>query len=467
MSTPVPPRSSKVRTTTLSLVAGGLLATVTLNPAAAQRVPEPASRWQPIEAQRASSAASDIPDVAIAPPGQGIVTQRQDSPVAPGVNYTSFERLDARGWLRGDILDSNLDAGGVSVDYLSSGTVSGHEPISQQVARKGAIAGVNGDFFDINDTSAPLGIGIERDADGGAGQLVNGPAAGHNDTAVIDKFGLGRIAQVFLAGTATDDDATKVDLTNLNSPEVNAGGIGLYTPQWGAAARTRTVDGLPTVREVILRDGMVVSSAATPGTTPLAAGELALIGREAGATALTAFEPGEKVDVKYGPRADAADVAVGISGNVQLARDGKVLDVADTDLAPRTAVGFTDDGRRMVLLTVDGRATGSRGLTLREMGQLMVDLGADDVLNLDGGGSSTMLSRSPGEATPEVVNQPSDGSERLVPNGLGLLPKKGSGQLKAFRIEATGTSAELADTDVSGSSRVLTGLSRVLTAHGH
>jgi hypothetical protein len=59
---------------------------------------------------------------------------------------------------------------------------------------------------------------------------------------------------------------------------------------------------------------------------------------------LTAFEPGEKVDVKYGPRADVADVAVGISGNVQLARDGKVLDVADTDLAPRTAVGFTNDG---------------------------------------------------------------------------------------------------------------------------
>jgi hypothetical protein len=62
---------------------------------------------------------------------------------------------------------------------------------------------------------------------------------------------LGRIAQVFLAGTATDN-ATKVDLTNLNSPEVNAGGIGLYTPRWGTAARTRTVDGLPSVREVIL-----------------------------------------------------------------------------------------------------------------------------------------------------------------------------------------------------------------------
>ena len=256
------------------------------------------------------------------------MTSRQDSPVAPGVDYTAFERLDARGWLRGDILATDLDKHGVTVDYVNTGKVSGGTPLSQQLARKGAIAGVNGDFFDINDTTAPLGIGVER-----SGRLINAPAAGHNETAVIGKDGLGRIAQLFLQGTATDDDATKLELTNLNSPTVNSGGIGLYTPEWGDAARTRTVDGLPTVREVILRDGVVVSSAATPATTPLAANEQALIGREAGADALTAFEVGDKVDVQYGLRPDAANVAVGISGNYQLAKDGKVPDdVPDADL---------------------------------------------------------------------------------------------------------------------------------------
>ncbi|WP_238158162.1 phosphodiester glycosidase family protein [Kribbella voronezhensis] len=454
-------RATTGRRTAVSVLAGGLLATGAFAPAFAQPVPDPGRA--PVEALRHSSAPSDIADVAIAPAGEGLVTSRKDSPVAPGVNYTAFERLDARGWLRGDFLVADLDQHGVTVDYVNTGKVSGGLPLSQQLARKGAIAGVNGDFFDINDTTAPLGVGIER-----GGRLINAPAAGHNDTAVIGKDGLGKIAQVFLQGTATDDDATKLDLTNLNSPTVDANGIGLYTPEWGDAPRTRTVDGLPTVREVLLRDGVVVSSATTPGTTPLAANELALIGRDTGATALAAFEVGDKVEVQYGPRSDAADIAVGISGNVQLARDGKVPDdVPDADLAPRTAVGFTDNGRRMVLLTVDGRATGSRGLSLKEMGQLMVGLGADDVLNLDGGGSSTMLARSPGEQAPEVVNNPSDGGERLVPNGLGLLPTKGSGRLTGFQVEAAGTAAELPDTDISKSSRVLTGLSRVLTARGH
>jgi hypothetical protein len=443
--------------TTLGI--GGLLAGAALSPAFAQPVPGP----QPVEAQRPSSSSSDISDLAIAPAGEGLVTSRQDSPVAPGVNYTAFDRLDARGWLRGDILATDLDKHGVTVDYVNTGKVSGGTPLSQQLGRKGAIAGVNGDFFDINDTTAPLGVGVER-----SGRLINAPAAGHNDTAVIGKDGLGKIAQLFLQGTATDDDATKLELTNLNSPAVNTGGIGLYTPEWGDAARTRTVDGLPTVREVILREGVVVSSATTAGTAPLAANEEALIGREAGADALTAFEVGDKVDVQYGLRPDAADVAVGISGNTQLAKDGKVPDdVPDADLAPRTAIGFDADGGRMILLTVDGRATGSRGLSLKEMGQLMIGLGADDALNLDGGGSSTMLARTPGKAAPQVVNDPSDGGERLIPNGLGLLPGKGSGKLKGFRVEALGTAAEEPDTDISRSSGVLTGLSRVLTATGH
>ncbi|MFF0266222.1 phosphodiester glycosidase family protein [Kribbella sp. NPDC004536] len=430
---------SLIRPLTTAIGVGGLLAGVLVSPAVGRT--------------------QGIPDAAIAE--NGVLTSRSDSPVAPGVNYTSFERLDPKGWQRGDILDTDLDKHRVTVDLVNGGKVSGGQPLSQQLARKGAIAGVNGDFFDINDTTAPLGVGVE------SGKLLNAPADGHNDTAVIGKDGLGKIAQLFLQGTATDG-ATKLELTNLNSPAVNAGGIGLYTPEWGDAARTRTVDGLPTVREVILRDGVVVSSATAPATTPLAANEQALIGREAGADALTALQVGDKVDIAYGLRPDAADVAAAVSGNYQLAKDGQVpADVPDADLAPRTAIGFDADGSRMILLTVDGRATGSRGLSLKEMGQLMISLGADDALNLDGGGSSTMLARTPGKAAPDVVNDPSDGSERLIPNGLGLVPAKGSGKLKGFRVESVGTADESPDTDISRSSRVLTGLSRVLKATGY
>lgn len=422
------------------------------------------------EAPRGSSDPSDLPDIALAPAGEAIIVDREDTAVAPGVVHTSFDRLDARGWVRGDVLVADLDEERLRTDYLNPGTVSGRAVLSEQAARKGAVAAVNGDFFDISDTGAPLGVGIERTpapSDGAPpaepGALVNAPASGHNNTVAIGADGIGRLAEIFLEGTATDDDGSTVALTNLNSPNVAADGVGLYTPAWGDAPRTRTVDTATVVREVIVRDGEVVAAGATAGTTPLAEGEQALVGREAGAAALDAFEVGDRVDVVYGPRTDVGPVAVALGGGTVLLRDGVVPPVDDTALHPRTAVGFSEDGRRMILVTIDGRQRDSRGMTERELGELLADLGADDGLNLDGGGSSTMLARDPGE-DPEVVNSPSDGGERLTPNGFGLMAAPGSGTLSGFHVEPV---VEAEDAGDDHARRVLTGLSRTLAARGH
>ncbi|WP_407341353.1 phosphodiester glycosidase family protein [Pengzhenrongella phosphoraccumulans] len=446
------------------LTTGALLLALAVPPSAAVADSDGPGDRRPAESAPGSSQVADIPDLALVGSGASIVTDRSQQSVAPGVTLTSFDRLDARGWLRGDILTADLD-GGSTVDYLNPGTVSGREVLSEQAARGHAVAGVNGDFFDINDTGAPLGVGIQRDADGGAGTLINAPSSGYNEAITIGADGLGRLSQLFLAGTA-DDGESVAQLTNLNSPGVADGGVGLYTPAWGAVGRDRTVDGVVPVREVILTDGIVTATTDVVGTVALAAGELALIGREGGVAALAGFEIGEHVEVTYGPRSDAGEIAVALGGNKVLARDGVVLDVDDVALHPRTAAGFSADGRRMWLLTVDGRQVDSRGLTELELGQMMVDLGADDVLNLDGGGSSTMLAREPGQAAPEVVNKPSDGGQRLTPNGLGLLAPAGSGQLTGFHVEpATATDPDAGSR--TDDLRVLSGLSRVVVARGH
>ena len=53
----------------------------------------------------------------------------------------------------------------------------------------------------------------------------------------------------------------------------------------------------------------------------------------------------------------------------------------------------------------------------------MRDSGATDAFSLDGGGSSTLVARAPGTSTITVRNHPSDGTERAVPNGIGLFTK--------------------------------------------
>jgi exopolysaccharide biosynthesis protein len=73
---------------------------------------------------------------------------------------------------------------------------------------------------------------------------------------------------------------------------------------------------------------------------------------------------------------------------------------------PRTAVGIISENH-YVFVVVDGRDEGySRGVTLTELADIMIGLGATTAYNLDGGGSSTMYFDG------TVVNQPSNGGER-------------------------------------------------------
>lgn len=86
---------------------------------------------------------------------------------------------------------------------------------------------------------------------------------------------------------------------------------------------------------------------------------------------------------------------------------------------PRTGVGFSGDSSRLFLVTVDGRQAASAGMTLREFAALLRDLGAANALNLDGGGSTTMVVGG------RVVNLPSDATgERPVANALVVLRKQ-------------------------------------------
>jgi exopolysaccharide biosynthesis protein len=104
---------------------------------------------------------------------------------------------------------------------------------------------------------------------------------------------------------------------------------------------------------------------------------------------------------------------------VQVLRNGLSTAPQNAELHPRTAIGIDRDQRRLHLVVADGRSTISRGLTLVQLAALLRSLGDEDALNLDGGGSSTMIAR---DATGVVAvrNRPSDGQQRRVPNGLGF-----------------------------------------------
>ncbi len=95
---------------------------------------------------------------------------------------------------------------------------------------------------------------------------------------------------------------------------------------------------------------------------------------------------------------------------------------------PRTAIGYSKSGRYLYLVVVDGRQPFySEGITLDELAHLMISLGAQYAMNLDGGGSSTMVVAGR-DGQPRILNSPIDnyipGRERPVANHLGVYVTK-------------------------------------------
>ena len=125
------------------------------------------------------------------------------------------------------------------------------------------------------------------------------------------------------------------------------------------------------------------------------------------------------------------DAAVAEHGAVQQAVGGSqviVYNGADvtanasgsynTDRHSRTCVGVTADGQ-VVMMVLDGRQEPfSCGGSMHELAQIMLEAGCVMAINLDGGGSTTYASRPEGKNEVEVVNRPSDGSERAISSAL-------------------------------------------------
>lgn len=117
-------------------------------------------------------------------------------------------------------------------------------------------------------------------------------------------------------------------------------------------------------------------------------------------------------------------VYMSVSGNTYLVRSNTVFPQNDNNLQPRTAIGINQGGTKLTIIVVDGRQPGySEGMTLTELAALFAELKVYTAVNMDGGGSSTLVVAG-NDGTPRVLNSPVHGgipgNERPVANHLGF-----------------------------------------------
>ncbi|WP_377246290.1 phosphodiester glycosidase family protein [Phytohabitans kaempferiae] len=365
--------------------------------------------------------------------------------LAPGVTYEEFTRTTARGVVHGHLVEVDLRNPFVVVDLLTAGAVAARAPLSTQANERRAIAAVNGDFFNVSNTQpgVPVTGAAVGPAIGGGRDLKAavpdrqrfGPGLPAG-TSTRDVIGVGvdrvgRLATVAFEGKAhTTRGGFAIDGFNQYALPMN--GIGVFDSEWGTPSRKRSTCGTDTTREapcsdntyeLTVRRGKVVQATTEPGEGAIARDTVVLVGREEGADTLRELEPGDRVRVDYDLAPNTYIPFRFAVGGFPVLRDGQPLaGLNATTAAIRSSAGVSQDGRRLYLMALDGA---SAGLTIAELAQLMRDFGAASAVNLDGGGSSTLVARKVGEPAVAVRNHPSGGVERAIPNGIGVFSRLG------------------------------------------
>jgi hypothetical protein len=355
------------------------------------------------------------------------------APVAPGVTHREFTTTGTAGQVMGDVVEVDLGRPEVRTDLITPGAVAARASVATMADRTAAVAGINGDFFDIGRTNVPAGPAVAggRPLKAAVPQGRRmGPGVPGAEIDYVFSVGadhVGRIDRLRLVGEVVGPRET-FPVVALNQYAVPVGGIAVFTPEWGVVDRAGTLCGSNEDRnapcatdqaEVLVHQGAVVL-AGPPVGGQIPNGDVVLTGREQGAVAVRSLQIGDRVDIRYSlVPASGFQPQFAIGGTPILVDTHPVAGLDDRYRAPRSAAGVSSDGRRMYLLTLDGRQSDSVGATLSELATLLREMGVDDAVNLDGGGSSTLVYREPGPDHVRIVNDPS-ASPRLVPNGIGV-----------------------------------------------
>lgn len=374
-------------------------------------------------------------------------------PVAPGISYTHFNVRTSAGPL--NVHHLRLDLGNpavrLAVSLAHDRLISPDERVSSMVRRSGAVAGVNGDYFDIGDSGMPLNIFVQN------GQLFRSPSGWVS--MAVGKDGRARVVRYQWAGSVLFPTSKATYwLAGFNTGFVAEGIVavsnvrGYGAPVPGPGVRQTVVD-LAAAPEADEPDGTSGNAVLAPGSdgqrasqglryvvkgvwpqqayyAPFPKDVLLLVGRGGAADwLLRNITPGMPVQVSLSTIPDWRETRLVIGGGPLLVQNGRAVRDPLSPVPrernqrhPVGAVGISKDGRTMLLTAIDGRQPRlSIGLTQPQLAGYMEWLGADQAMAFDSGGSVTMVVRFPWRPAPSIVNSPSDGHERAVGNALLIL----------------------------------------------
>lgn len=360
--------------------------------------------------------------------GTGSAVYKNTTELTSGFTYENSISFNASGRrVESHLVDIAADSAVYPIT-LACDTIYGGLTITQMIDYAEALGynvlgAVNSDFYHTS-TKIPLGMVVEDGIYKSSPDWSNALAIS-DDGAFVSQM---PTVWVTLTNETGERAGQGISTTRLNKTR-DISGMFIFTEHFSTVSTRTTTDGWM-VRMKILEGSLSVGGEMKLEVTELYQGSQAQkIGE--GNIILTAetacglesqfekFQVGDIVTLTTHCTDERLSEAKWVTGcgNI-LALNGQLnapenWDSAILGLNPRTAVGIRDDGS-MVFYTVDGRSSLSTGATMQQLAEDLLSMGCTTVVNLDGGGSTTLSLRSGKTGEHTIINVPSDGSPRRV-----------------------------------------------------
>jgi hypothetical protein len=349
-------------------------------------------------------------------------------PISKGVEYTKITRFTSKGWLNFHVLKAELNDN-IMIDTLTGKKgISATETLKDMAEETGSIAAVNGDFFSLSAPPFTIGPIIKNS------KLLSTPLDNNMGVLYFTKKGTPRIHTLIWNGMV-EIKGKQFPLGAVNKGYVLPDKLTLYTPEWGLSTPGNSM--YKGVVEIVVAGNRVMEIRKNMPGTKIPEKGFVLAGREKGADFLVEnCKEGYTINLNIETFPELKNIMTAIGGGAVLVKKGEIPHFSHniTGYHPRTAVGFSKDGRQMFMVVADGRSKKSVGMTQEELARFMIELGSYYALNLDGGGSSTMVARPPGQENLTILNTVSGSRPRKILNGLGIITSYKKGRLYGLKI---------------------------------
>ena len=346
--------------------------------------------------------------------------------ITSGATLEKITRFTSDGWLNINVLSIDLSNPNIKVDTMSnSNSIKTLTTVKSLAQSRGAVAGINGGFFNWMTQAAdgyPDGPIVE------SGKITTASSEYNRYSDSMATFSLNNLNQILYDYWKTDitliaPNGSSTPVGQYNKPSKDYTDFTILDGKWSSTSIGATPD-YPDMVEMVVDGGKVVEIRQAKPAVEIPVNGYVVITRQAGSQfLLNNFKPGDVVGMNIATNPNWKNLKMAVTGGAILVKDGKIPSPFSIDISgnnPRTAIGSTQDGTHLILATVDGRQASSTGMTQQAMAQLMIEQGAYNALNLDGGGSTTMLARTPGTNDLEVTNSPSDGTPRKIATAIGI-----------------------------------------------